>query len=462
MARPPSLRRVVATRSRAASVAIAFALLPIAISAPPAAAQVFLASRPNTEVTVGPLFVRATVTPALDPTTVDVFFSLVVPPQRSAADLEEGIYLLWPGAVVGAGKGQPDPALGRFIAERHFNVIADGTLSLQALNLYRLDGELPPEPIKGGAPFVTYVRQGGALGLTAPATYIHIPWTPKLVNRAWLMDLRFSVTGLVRRKQATWVEEMFWGRRQFASFGFHDLRSRSIFPLYFEQRDRVLHLAEDPSQLLLNFTNSDRLKIDSVSPSTATRRTSESAQSTEVVSLFLDRSVGLAPQVMAVQFGYFSGLQAWTPILIPMLFFMLGNLAGPLLRMLAQRVGKTLAARVHVGRAEDAEAGTSTGVVLGRDTLTRLAPGETTYDEVLRLCGPDVEEHEQLDRPGYRTLVYRGRRVVPHRGRTFGWLSTVRSWDVEHHEVEIALAHDRVSDVRAHVRRSRPASPDDA
>ena len=35
---------------------------------------------------------------------------------------------------------------------------------------------------------------------------------------------------------------------------------------------------------------------------------------------------------------------------------------------------------------------------MSRETLARLAPGETTYDEVLNLCGPDPEEREQVTR----------------------------------------------------------------
>ena len=35
-------------------------------------AQVFLATRPHPDFTIGPLFVRATVTPALSTTAVDV------------------------------------------------------------------------------------------------------------------------------------------------------------------------------------------------------------------------------------------------------------------------------------------------------------------------------------------------------------------------------------------------------
>src|SRR4030095_258866 len=53
----------------------------------------------------------------------------------------------------------------------------------------------------------------------------------------------------------------------------------------------------------------------------------ETLESTESVSLFLDAE-GLSPQTLTVQFGYFTRLQSWAPILIPVLFFVLGNGAG--------------------------------------------------------------------------------------------------------------------------------------
>ena len=312
-----------------------------------------------------------------------------------------------------------------------------------------------------GAPFVTFIRDGGPLGLTVPATYIRIPWAPEAANRVWLMDLRMTLNGLLKPKRASWIEDLFWGPRHLISIGFNDVRPRAVFPIYLEHRDRVVRLAADPSQLVLNFADADHLKIDEVFPRTSSRRLSESLESTEVVSLFLDKSEGLTPQVLTVQFGYFSGLQAWTPILIPLLFFILGNAAGPLLTRLTMRVGRGLAARVRVGRNGGRPA-RDTGVVLSRETLALLVPGETTYEEVLRLCGPHTEEHERLDSPDRRTLVYRGRRVVPHWRRRLGWLATVGHWDVEHHEVEIALERDRVSDVQARVRRSRLAHPEGA
>jgi hypothetical protein len=100
-------------------------------------------------------------------------------------------------------------------------------------------------------------------------------------------------------------------------------------------------------------------------------------------------------------------------------------------------------------------------VVIPRETLARIVPSETRYDEVLRLVGFPPEQREQLAAPDRKTLVYRGRRMVPHRRRRYGWLATIDHWDVEHHEVEIDLEHDVVRDVQARVRRTRSAQPEE-
>jgi hypothetical protein len=42
----------------------------------------------------------------------------------------------------------------------------------------------------------------------------------------------------------------------------------------------------------------------------------------------------IRPQVLSVQFGYFTGWKAWAPLRFATLFFVLGNLAGPLITML--------------------------------------------------------------------------------------------------------------------------------
>jgi hypothetical protein len=438
----------------------AWLLALLLVAAPGAAqAQIFLATRPNPDFTIGPLFVRATVTPALAPTTVDVLWTIVIPPTRSGADIEQDLYLLWPDEVDAlTADGKPDPALAHYVEERGYFVIREGRLPLQAQSLYRMGPGAEPPPIAGGAPFVSFVRQGGPLGLTAPATYVRIPWTPLLANRTWLIRLRMGLPGLVKPRPATWIENVFWGHRYTIALTYNDARGRALFPLYQENRDRVVRLADEPSQLIIDFTHAEHLKIQEVFPGTASRRMSEVLESTAVVSSFLERAQGATPQVLTVQFGYFTGWQSWAPVLIPMIFFVLGNLAGPLFTMAAKRVGGQLAARIHISPSS-VPTERQTGTVLSRETLARIAPGSTTSEEVVGLCGADHEEHEQPLAPDRRVLVYRGRTVVPQRRRRFGWLATVSRWDVEHHEVEITLERNVVQDVQAQVRRTHLAQP---
>ncbi|OGL12270.1 MAG: hypothetical protein A3I14_06515 [Candidatus Rokubacteria bacterium RIFCSPLOWO2_02_FULL_73_56] len=393
--------------------------------------------------------------------TVDVLWSLVVPSTRSGAMLEQDLYLLWPGEVNGeAGGGPPDPALARYVRERGLTPVREGRLHLYARGLYGTRGARAAEPIAGGAPFVTFVQEGGPLGVTPRVTYVRIPWHPRMINRTWLMGLRMELTGLLKPVPATWVERLFWGRRHTLTLSYNEVRGRGIFPMYFEHRERLLRLADEPSQLLAVFAQAEQLKIHDVFPRTASRRAAEARVATEIVSLFLDHAEGLVPQVLTVQFGYYSRLQAWAPVLITALVFALGNMAGPLLVTLARHLGPKLAGRFHVGPRAGPPRERQVGTIVPRDVLERLVPGQTTYEDVLRLCGVDAEEHEQFGRPEHRRLVYRGRRTAPRQRRRFGWVSTVDRWEVEHHEVEITLERDVVSDVQAHVRRSRLAQPE--
>jgi len=121
----------------------------------------------------------------------------------------------------------------------------------------------------------------------------------------------------------------------------------------------------------------------------------------------------------------------------------------------AERVSKRWSGRLRFWRKEEQPATRERGVVLDRDTLSRISPGVTTYREVRDLAGHDVEERQNLAEPNARTLVYRGRRIVPHHKRLAGVLAAVTHWDVEDHEVEIVVEADVVRDVRAHVKRSR-------
>ena len=435
----------------------------LCLAAPAAShAQIFIATRPNPVFAIGPLFVQASVTPALGPIVVDVLFSVDVAPTRSAADVEQDLFLLWPSAVVpdrAAGPG--DPALEKYLAARGLAVIDSGRVSLATRNLYQAGGgATPDEPIAGGAPFATFVRDNSALGLSSPATWVRIPWHPRFANRVYLIVLRLTTRGLIKDKPATWVERTFWGPRHRLALSFNEIRHQAMFPLYFQLRDRIVRLGDNPAQLIINFADADHLKIDEMSPQSARRQLSETLESTDTISLFLDRSEGITPQVLSVQFGYFTGLQSWAPVLIPMLFFILGNVAGVLVRNVAERLSKRWMGRILFWRAADSPQVRQQGTVLAPETLARVVPGVTTYEQVLALCGPDVEEQSRLTTPERRRLVYRGRRVVPQRRRAFGWFATVAHWDVEQHEVDIELERDVVRDVQARVTRSRLTAPE--
>src|SRR5438094_7624570 len=151
------------------------AVLVLAAAPTVAEGQIFLASRPSPEFTIGPLFVRANVTPELHAVTVDVLWSLVIPPTKSGAAVEQDLYLLWPGPVGGALTGAaPDAALAAYVKDRGFVPIAEGRLPLFAESLYGVGENVPPPAIAGGAPFVTFIQEAGPLGLTWPATYVRI------------------------------------------------------------------------------------------------------------------------------------------------------------------------------------------------------------------------------------------------------------------------------------------------
>jgi len=430
---------------------LAAALLTVAT---PAAAQVFVGAAERPQFEIGPLFVRASVTSELDTIVVDITWSVAVPGNRSLAGVEQDILLLWPSAVGGDARlGGPAPELEKLVEERGLDAIDSGRVSYAARNLYA-PGTRSWEPIAGGAPFVTFVRSGG-MGLTSPASLIRIPWDPRMLNRAFLMRLTFPTKGLLKDKPGTWTERTLWGPRHRLTLSFNEVRHRAIFPLYFEQRDRVVRLSEDPAQLLMDFADSPHLKIDEMAPAAARRQLSETRDQTDTVSLYLDRSEGLTPQVLNVQFGYFTGLQSWGPVLIPLAIFVAGNVGGVLIRNVAERLSKRWAGRLRFWRKAEQPPSRERGVVLDRDTLARISPGVTTHREVLALAGHDVEERQNLAEPNARTLVYRGRRIVPHQKRVAGVLAAVVHWDVEDHEVEIVVDADVVRDVRAHVKRSR-------
>ena len=432
--------------------AFTLSVVALVLAPAPARAQLFVASRPDPPFTIGPLMIRATVREGPGPVPVVVAWSLQLPANRQPADVAQDLFLLWPGEVSNdVPEQKPDAALARYVTDQGFDVIAEGRVRLVARNLGE---EGSTEAQSTGAPFVTFV-QTGALGLSPPATFIRIPWTPRLADRSWLIELTLQTAGLIKPRKVGWVETLVRGTHYRVAVGFHEVRDRPLFPMYLAHRDRIVRLADAPAELIVQFPQSDRLKIDEVYPPTSIRRLSETMESTEVVSLFLDRSDGITPQQLAVQFGYFSRAQTVMLVAAPILLLALGQAMGPLLGRGLVRLADVMAARVHLGGWRDGGRDRHAGVILAREVLEQLTPGQTTREEVLRLCGTDVERQDHFRGGDRSTLIYRGRRLVPEARRIFAWLFTVRHWDVERQEVRIELEGDVVRDVQAESRRYR-------
>jgi hypothetical protein len=229
--------------------------------------------------------------------------------------------------------------------------------------------------------------------------------------------------------------------------------SLALYSMYFEHRDRVVRFAPDVSLLLATFTDADHLRIEEISPPTATRRGSRVRAGAETVSLTLTPNEGVVPQVLKIQFNYFTGRIAWRPILVSAGLLLLSNLAGVL--MFSQQFGGILRRRLHFGRTRADGSSGQHGVVLPPETLSAIRPGESTYADVVQLCGPPEEETEELGPAPRRSLVYRGRRTIPQRRLTLGWVATVNGWNAEEHEVVIELDGDRVRGIQSRIRRSR-------
>ena len=103
----------------------------ILIGPPSSSAQVFLASKPEPEFSVGSLFIAASITRSLGPTPIDVQWSLVLPAKRSPAEIAQDLYLLWPDAVTSpTPEGRPDPDLARMIEGDTMTIVRSGRLPL--------------------------------------------------------------------------------------------------------------------------------------------------------------------------------------------------------------------------------------------------------------------------------------------------------------------------------------------
>jgi hypothetical protein len=342
----------------------------------------------------------------------------------------------------------------RDIQDRGFVVTTSGRLVLRSRDRMQMGTGTPAEALPEVASFVTFTRPNASAQVGA-ATYVKIPWTARLADSRTVTVLALPARGLITPKPATWFEEAFWGRRWVLAAGYGDIGPlvMPLFPLYFEHRERVVRLARELSLVVASFADAGHLRIEAIDPGTATRRPSRLRTGAEIVTMPLQPVEGIAPQLLKVQFSYFSGTIAWRPILVSLVLLALGNLAGIIL--LSRDVSQFLRARLHVRRRHEPEFARLAGGALPPALAERIVPGATTEAEVLALCGrPDEEGHQRG--PGLRrTLVYRGTRRLPRSRRAWGPLATVARWEEEQHDLEIELDGDRVSAVLSRVRRQR-------
>ena len=431
----------------------------LVLAAPvPAGAQLFFSDAPSPDLRIAPLTIRAAVTPAPGPVQVRILFSVMAPPGAAVSDL----YLLWPGEVKGdPALGARDPVLAQAVTALRFDVVEEGRLPLRARQVSGEGDAAAREPVPGGAPYVTFVQTGGALGLSAPATWIRIPASPRLTDADWIMTLEVPSLSVVKPKPTSWIERWFLGERRLLAISFNEARGRPLRRMYLAHRDRVVRLGDAPAEMTVSFSEADHLKIDTIAPTTAVRGLSETAESTETVALFLDTGEGSTPQRLNVQYGYFSRTQAAAVVAVPVVLLLLGYAVGPLVGRAALAAVQRLTGHFHVSGWDGAPREKLSGVVLSHDVLARIRPGHTTYDEVLRLCGPDPEVAERFPAAERRTLVYHGRRVRPATRKLFGLLASVQHLELERQEVTIEFEGNVVRDVQADIRRSRvpPGEP---
>lgn len=444
--------RPVDARLRRFALALSVVTLPM-VGAPGAAgAQVFLAASPHPPFSIGPLFMVASVTPDLSSVSVRVSWSLTPAPRTRLDSIRQDLYLLWPAELAEAtAPGSAEPALRRFVEERGFEVVSDGRLIIRARDRAKLGTAAEGDPIAAAASFVTFYKRGTNPAQSGLGTFIRIPWTPVLTDPVTLTSLSLRFKDLITPKPATWFEQLFWGRRHILTLGAGTAGSVALYSMYLERREHVVPLARDFSLLIATFADADHLRIEEISPPAATRRPSRVRAGGENVTLPLSGAEGSVPQILKVQFSYFQGWIAWRPILISLLFLVLGNLMGAL--MFTQQLTRLLRRRVHLGRRDGQ--GRQRGLVPASATLERIVPGTSTRAEVVALCGSPVEEHEWRASPPQRTLIYRGVRTFAHRRHGLGWVATVSHREEEQQEVEIMLEGDRVRNVQTRIRRAR-------
>src|SRR5215472_7904361 len=171
------------------------------VSALPASssAQVFLASAPNPDFTVGPLFLIANVRPDLS-VVINLSFSRTLRAGAPRESLEQDLFLLWPTEITEpTASGPPDPALVKSLHE-NFAAVGGGRLQLRTRDRTLVGTGQLGEVLPQVASYITVSRRGPLANQVSPVSYIKIPGTPKLADPLTVTTLVMPVRGLVTAK----------------------------------------------------------------------------------------------------------------------------------------------------------------------------------------------------------------------------------------------------------------------
>src|SRR5205823_5260877 len=238
-----------------------------------AAAQVFIDASSRPDFTIGPLFVAATApADASAPVGLSVTWNLVQ--RHGEPPTKRTLALFWPAEIAGAtAPGPADPALVNHLESRGFSVTASGRLALRARSQSQLGLPTPADDLPVSASYVSFVRRDRP-PQAGTGSLVWIPPTPQMGDQRWVLNLTLPMRGLIGPKPATWLEELFWGRRNPLALSWGDVGSIAFYPLYHEHRDRIVHLAREYSRLFVNFPDADHLRIEQIEPAAATRRAS--------------------------------------------------------------------------------------------------------------------------------------------------------------------------------------------
>src|SRR5213594_138413 len=235
------------------------------------AAQVFVATSPRPDISIGPLFVGA-IAPSDPAAPVSVTVTWNLAQRRGARPYAQTLALLWPAEIAApTAQGGADPALVNYVESRGFTSTGSGRLVLRARSQSQLGLPTPADDLPASASYVSFVRRD-APPQAGTGALVWIPPTPQLGDQRWVLSLTFPVRGLITPRPATWLEDVFWGRRNTLALSWGDVGSIAFYPMYHEHRDRIVHLAREYSRLLASFPDADHLRIEDIEPAARRHR----------------------------------------------------------------------------------------------------------------------------------------------------------------------------------------------